>query len=92
MANPLKIKATGGGGFLGLQQMQTSEIDYAVHKVLDAFVVNTLHAGTININVGGTSRGVFYDTVRTEAVGILVSRVLQSGRTRRGAGPPLNRT
>ena len=69
MANPLKIKATGGGAFLGLQQMQTSEMDYAVHKVLDAFVVNTLDAGTINVNVSGANRGAFSDTVRTEAVG-----------------------
>ena len=69
MANPLKIKETGGGTFLGLQEMQTSELAYAVHNILTEFNVNTLESGTINIDVGGSNKGSFADTVRTEAVG-----------------------
>ena len=37
MGNPLKIKETVGGTFLGLQEMQTTEMDYAVHQILTEF-------------------------------------------------------
>ena len=37
MGNPLKIKETVGGTFLGLQEMQSTEMDYAVHQILTEF-------------------------------------------------------
>ena len=45
MANPLIIKETGDGTFLGLQEMQTSAMDYAVHHILTEF--NTDNVGTV---------------------------------------------
>ena len=69
MSNPLRIKSTGGGAFLGLQEMQTSEMDYSVHQILTEFNTDNVGAGTINIGTGGTSRGTFTDTVRDEDVG-----------------------
>ena len=69
MANPLRIKATGGGTFLGLQEMQASEMDYAVHQVLTEFNTDNVGTGTLNIGAGGTSRGTFNDTVFNHDVG-----------------------
>ena len=69
MSNPLRIKSTGGGAFLGLQEMQTSEMDYSVHQILTEFNTDNVGTGTINIGTGGTSRGTFTDTVRDEDVG-----------------------
>ena len=64
MANPLKIKSTGGGTFLGLQEMTSAQQDYAAHNILTQFCVNTSESGTINIDVGGSSRGSHVDTRR----------------------------
>ena len=50
MGNPLKIKETVGGTFLGLQEMQTTEMDYAVHQILTEFSTSLTGSGTININ------------------------------------------
>ena len=69
MGNPLRIKTTGGGTFLGLQEMQTTEMDYAVHQILTEFTVDTTSAGTININGSGGSMGQFTDTKRNESIG-----------------------
>ena len=69
MGNPLRIKTTGSGTFLGLQEMQTTEMDYAVHQILTEFSTSTEGAGTININGSGTLMGSFTDTLRTESVG-----------------------
>ena len=69
MGNPLRIKTTEGGTFLGLQEMQTTEMDYAVHQILTEFTVDTTSAGTININGDGGSMGQFTDTLRTESIG-----------------------
>ena len=69
MANPLKIKSTGGGTFLGLQEMQASEMDYAVHQVLTEFNTDNVGTGTLHIGAGGTSRGTFNDTVFNHDVG-----------------------
>ena len=62
MGNPLKIKSTEGGTFLGLQEMQTTEMDYAVHQILTEFATSLTGSGTININGDGTSMGSFTDT------------------------------
>ena len=70
MANPLIIKSTGGGTFLGLQEMQTSQMDYAVHQVLTEFNTDNVGTGTLNIGAGGSSRGTYIDTVRDEDVGV----------------------
>ena len=69
MGNPLRIKTTGGGTFLGLQEMQTTEMDYAVHQILTEFSTSTTGSGTVNINGDGTSMGTFTDTIRTESIG-----------------------
>ena len=69
MGNPLKIKETVGGTFLGLQEMQTTEQDYAVHQILTEFSTSLTGAGTINVNGDGTSMGSFSDTTRTGSVG-----------------------
>ena len=69
MGNPLKIKETVGGTFLGLQEMQTTEMDYAVHQILTEFSTSLTGAGTINVNGDGTSMGVFTDTTRSGSVG-----------------------
>ena len=69
MGNPLRIKTTGGGTFLGLQEMQTTEMDYAVHQILTEFSTSTAGSGTININGVGTDMGTFTDTIRTESIG-----------------------
>ena len=69
MGNPLRIKTTEGGTFLGLQEMQTTEMDYAVHQILTEFSTSTSGAGTLNINGDGTSMGSFTDTIRTETIG-----------------------
>ena len=69
MGNPLRIKTTEGGTFLGLQEMQTTEMDYSVHQILTEFSTSTSGAGTININGDGTSMGAFTDTIRTETIG-----------------------
>ena len=69
MGNPLRIKTTEGGTFLGLQEMQTTEMDYAVHQILTEFSTSTSGAGTLNINGDGTSMGSFTDTKRTETIG-----------------------
>ena len=69
MGNPLRIKTTGGGTFLGVQEMQTTEMDYAVHQILSEFSTSTSGLGTLNINGQGTSMGSFTDTYRTESVG-----------------------
>ena len=62
MGNPLRIKATGGGTFLGLQEMTDTEMDYAVHQILTEFSTSTSGEGTLNINGSGTDAGVFTDT------------------------------
>jgi len=62
MGNPLKIKETVGGTFLGLQEMQTTEMDYAVHQILTEFSTSLTGSGTINIGGDGTSMGTFTDT------------------------------
>ena len=64
MANPLKIKSTGGGTFLGLQEMTPTQQDYAVHQILTEFCVNTTESGTLNVDVGGTNKGSHDDTIR----------------------------
>jgi hypothetical protein len=70
MANPLRIKATGGGTFLGLQEMTDTEMDYAVHQILTEFATSTTGEGTLNVNGAGTDAGVFTDTHSpTTAVG-----------------------
>ena len=69
MGNPLKIKETVGGTFLGLQEMQSTEMDYAVHQILTEFSTSLTGSGTININGDGTSMGSFSDTTRTGSVG-----------------------
>ena len=53
MGNPLKIKETGGGTFLGLQEMTTNEMDYAVHQILTEFSTSVSGSGTIYINGDG---------------------------------------
>ena len=69
MGNPLRIKTTGGGTFLGLQEMQTTEMDYAVHQILTEFSTSTSGSGTLNINGVGSNQGSFTDTIRTESIG-----------------------
>jgi len=69
MGNPLRLKETVGSTFLGLQEMQDAEMDYAVHQVLTEFSVSLTASGTININGDGTDAGSFSDTTRTEVVG-----------------------
>ena len=69
MGNPLKIKETGGGTFLGLQEMQTTEQDYAVHQILTEFATSLTGSGTINVNGDGTSMGSYSDTTRTGSIG-----------------------
>ena len=66
MGNPLKIKETGGGTFLGLQEMTTNEMDYAVHQILTEFSTSLTGTGTINVNGSGTSMGTaFTETSHT---------------------------
>ena len=69
MANPLIIKETGSGTFLGLQEMQTGAMDYAVHHILTEFNTDNVGTGTLTIGGGGAARGTFDDTVRDENVG-----------------------
>ena len=69
MGNPLLIKETVGGTFLGLQEMQDADMDYAVHQILTEFCVNLNDGGTININGDGTAAGTFTDTIRNESIG-----------------------
>ena len=71
--NPLRIKTSGGGSFLGLQIMSDTEMDYAVHQILTEFVGDNTSSGTLSITTdasgGGHTIGSFVDTYRTEAEG-----------------------
>ena len=67
MGNPLRIKETGGGTFLGLQEMTDTEMDYAVHQVLTEFATNTGGEGTVSVGSTGTAMGTFNDTRYTDA-------------------------
>ena len=67
MGNPLKIKETGGGTFLGLQEMTDTEMDYAVHQILTEFSTSTSGEGTVSVGSSGTDMGTFNDTKYTDA-------------------------
>ena len=71
MGNPVRIKETGGGTFLGLQEMTATEMDYAVHQILTEFSTNTDGEGTVSVGSSGTAMGTFNDTkyVGAAAVG-----------------------
>ena len=59
MGNPVRIKETGGGTFLGLQEMTATEMDYAVHQILTEFSTNTDGEGTVSVGSSGTAMGTF---------------------------------
>ena len=73
MGNPLKIKETGGGSFLGLQEMSSTDMNYAVHQILVQFASTNDGAGSLNVtgdaSGNGTSIGQFLDTRYTVAEG-----------------------
>ena len=69
MGNPLLIKDTVGGTFLGLQEMQATDVNYSVHKILVEFSTSNIGSGCLTVDGPGTAAGTFTDTIRNESVG-----------------------
>ena len=63
MGRPLKIKTSGGGTWIALQEIPDTELTHIVHQVLTEFASSTSGTGTLSVGTDtGTSIGTFTDT------------------------------
>ena len=63
MGKPLKIKTTGGGTWVALQEIPDTELTHIVHQVLLEFASSTSGTGTLSVGTDtGDSIGSFTDT------------------------------
>ena len=63
MGRPLKIKTSGGGTWIALQEIPDTELTHIVHEVLTEFASSTSGTGTLSVGTDtGTSIGTFTDT------------------------------
>ena len=63
MGRPLKIKTTGGGTWIALQETPDTELTHIVHRVLTEFASSTSGTGTLSVGTDtGESIGSFTDT------------------------------
>ena len=66
MGRPLKIKTTGGGTWIALQEAPDTELTHIVHRVLTEFATSTSGTGTLSVGTDtGESIGSFTDTNST---------------------------
>jgi len=63
MGNPLKIKTTGGGTWISLQETPDTELTHTIHQILTEFASSTSGTGTLSVGTDtGDSVGTFTDT------------------------------
>ena len=69
MGKPLKIKTTGGGTWVALQEIPDTELTHIVHQVLLEFASSTSGTGTLS----GLSRGSDNTTAASHSDGATVT-------------------
>ena len=66
MGKPLKIKTTGGGTWISLQETPDTELTHTIHQILTEFASSTSGTGTLSVGTDtGDSVGTFTDTNST---------------------------